>query len=1655
MKKFTFMLLAAFIAVTAYAGGPQKRIMAEKMIPANVQMGQKLNLKQASGKMLGKVQTSRARAPKKAVDASALVGDYTWNFQQANELSTDIESLETSASSARVTIAESETGLTVSGMFSNALEAKLESYEDGDFIVIAGGQVAGTSSYGDYVLNGMFYYEGDEENEADWYYTDIYGQVLEDGSIYFGNWMCRVLSGGQYDGYSLTPYFVAGSTLTPAEPLSPITVPEGLTTEEYSLSARNYKDDADVSGSVQIGFDGNDVYVQGFCTYIPEAWAKGTLEGTTITFTKGQYFGTYADTYDMYLNVLMDEDVVFDYDAEAGTLTAQNEFFLVDNSDYYFDSYRGAVLKKVIEKAAMPANPAITSLQNGNYGWYFNFNVPTVDINGDGLATSKLYYMIYTDVEGEIAPLTFTPATHTRLTEDMTEIPYGFTENYDFYTDAIYLNELYSANWNNLGIQSIYYGGDETNATEIQWFHIKDYTGPVGPTVATFNFNEMDVATSSNVTHDGDITETLELTAENVTLAISPKDESASNENRFWGTNAGPQLRLYSGTLTFSVPEGNLITQIVFNYGKWNDGNTADPGTFANDAEAKVATWTPAEGEELTSQVVVTIAANTQINSIEVTVESEGGSVEPGEAIDPDGITYTFDDGTLQGWTTIDADGDGYNWINTSEADDTGTKLPGHGGEGNFAVFSQSYYNQTALTPDNYLVSPKIKLGSTFRFYAVAQDAAYPVEHFGVAVSTSGKDVANFEMVDEWDLKAVRHNGPRKAQGNWYEFAVDMSKYQGEEGYVAIRHFNCTDMFYILVDDISFGDPDIEINPAEGVVEQLGEFILTFNKYDVQVIETEASATLLNETTGTSLSGTVNGGGNKLTVSFEATTEPGNYTMTVTGVQTTEGVPVELSFNYTIKMPKVLVALPDGVEPEEYTLEAVGSDGENSYSITGTKLVAFDGTDVYLQGLAYFFPEAYVKGSLTEDGQVLVPSGQYVGTDSYGDEFLVALDVDEENKLIDAASGVIAFDYDAESGVISLAEGTYYGESGSQDTESLYNYFYSAVYTPGAYVLPDVVELPEGAEVNTWYLSANDSEDAAVTREVGVAFVENDIYVQGLCEYLPEAWVKGTIDGETATFATGQFYGTYAEQYNLFFVGYGAEVKDVVFTYDAVNGLLTTEDYIMLAGDQKANSFYDYYSNVEISRDRPDSFPVEAPEGLETETYLFSANQIVANEGDGELVTTEVTFDFNTMDVATSNNDGGTDGDITEALTITEGNVILTVSPKEESATTENRFWGTTAGPQLRVYSGTLTFSVPEGYVMKQIVFNINNDKWNDGNSADSGEFEGTTWTGNAQAVVVTIAGNSQINSIAVTVAEEGDEPEPNYTPYEFQTQVGFDGQDVYFKGFSDDTAEYWAKGTLSEDGKTVTIPANQYMGRLEFWGYVFDYFVTAVDEDGNMVDLVLNYDAETSTFTTSQTMMLNGSKTEQDPYQTFTDVVITKMADFAATPADPEITELKTTETNYPKAYFNIPAEDVEGNALLTSKLFYTVWIEEEGEEKQFVVVAGAYEQATEDMTEIPYDYDDSWDIYKGGSTFFFNPVEAVMTWKKIGVQSIYYGGGERNVSNIVWMDNPAYDPSTGISSVMSNNQKEDVIYNLSGQRVQKAQKGIYIVNGKKIAVK
>ena len=211
----------------------------------------------------------------------------------------------------------------------------------------------------------------------------------------------------------------------------------------------------------------------------------------------------------------------------------------------------------------------------------------------------------------------------------------------------------------------------------------------------------------------------------------------------------------------------------------------------------------------------------------------------PGSTFTPAGSAdastlFTFDDSTMEGWTTIDADGDGYTWMLGSQVggvylvEDGTLAGTGHNASADL-VTSGSYSNflSVALTPDNYLVSPKTILGGKITFWACDQDASYPAEHFGVAVSTAGNtDAADFTTIWESTMtaapaaapaaaqanafKSAPNRGPRRAQGNWYQFTVDLSAYAGQEGYVAIRHFGCTDMFLLNVDDIELAMPEVE-----------------------------------------------------------------------------------------------------------------------------------------------------------------------------------------------------------------------------------------------------------------------------------------------------------------------------------------------------------------------------------------------------------------------------------------------------------------------------------------------------------------------------------------------------------------------------------------------------------------------------------------------------------------------------------------------------------------------------------------------------------------------------------------------------------------------------------------------------------------------------
>ena len=167
-------------------------------------------------------------------------------------------------------------------------------------------------------------------------------------------------------------------------------------------------------------------------------------------------------------------------------------------------------------------------------------------------------------------------------------------------------------------------------------------------------------------------------------------------------------------------------------------------------------------------------------------------------------LSWDFEQSSFDGWTTIDADGDGYNWVLGSQTGGiyhaAGVNLAGSGHSPQDLVVSGSYSNVVGvLYPDNYLVSPKVQLGGKITFWAKGQDASYAAETFGVAVSTTDNtDPESFTMVGE----------KKTSTAEWVQYEFDLSDYAGQEGYVAIRHYDMYDMFLLDVDDI-------EILPAQ------------------------------------------------------------------------------------------------------------------------------------------------------------------------------------------------------------------------------------------------------------------------------------------------------------------------------------------------------------------------------------------------------------------------------------------------------------------------------------------------------------------------------------------------------------------------------------------------------------------------------------------------------------------------------------------------------------------------------------------------------------------------------------------------------------------------------------------------------------------------
>ena len=191
------------------------------------------------------------------------------------------------------------------------------------------------------------------------------------------------------------------------------------------------------------------------------------------------------------------------------------------------------------------------------------------------------------------------------------------------------------------------------------------------------------------------------------------------------------------------------------------------------------------------------------------------------------------DEGPLH-WTTYDLDDDGYDWDWTfywgyaSDFDEEGTEY------GCVRSENSTFWH---TNPDNWIISPLIDLQGFLKVWLRGDEESTYEEHFAVYLSTTGTNVpSDFTTVLIGETVAPKTDGSKE---EFAAYVADLSAYAGQQGYIAIRHFNCSYRSALELDRFGIYVIDTTNNPWQTVTSSSNTVTLSGldpeSQYEVQV----------------------------------------------------------------------------------------------------------------------------------------------------------------------------------------------------------------------------------------------------------------------------------------------------------------------------------------------------------------------------------------------------------------------------------------------------------------------------------------------------------------------------------------------------------------------------------------------------------------------------------------------------------------------------------------------------------------------------------------------------------------------------------------------------------------------------------------------------
>lgn len=300
--------------------------------------------------------------------------------------------------------------------------------------------------------------------------------------------------------------------------IEPVTTPRNVLPESAKAKLQTYIVSYDKGGSdpvsvvVKGAMDNGKVYLENPYNADSTQWIVGSVQGNKAVFATGQYLGpdtvkthhhlyfrsaTFVrkDSVDVEGNHVFHYDfsetpsLTFDYQADKDVYASAEPSAFVITAGTSVKGYVTPAFYPYKDVAATPEDPWFSDFQmyNTNYGYgIFNFVLPTLDTNKKYLNPKNLYYCFYLD--DPTKPYVFTKADYTKMEkESMDEFPADYSDGYDMapLDENVHQVYYYFADFDSLGVQSIYRGGGEEHRSNIVWISYGKATGVKTPVAGT------------------------------------------------------------------------------------------------------------------------------------------------------------------------------------------------------------------------------------------------------------------------------------------------------------------------------------------------------------------------------------------------------------------------------------------------------------------------------------------------------------------------------------------------------------------------------------------------------------------------------------------------------------------------------------------------------------------------------------------------------------------------------------------------------------------------------------------------------------------------------------------------------------------------------------------------------------------------------------------------------------------------------------------------------------------------------------------------------------------------------------------------------------------------------------------------------------------